>query len=216
MSAKIKKVWNLSLLTLIILATIAGYIWFLKSSYFEPTKIWAHQHTVWYFIVLVVIKAAGIVWAPLPGGTLTLISVPIVGWVEAYLADLAGSTLGSFIAYHLGQRYGLNILRKFVSNAAADKIDGMKIRKGREIEAIFMARLTVGTLAVEALSYAAGIMRLNYWKFLVGTTVAHLILGAPLYYLASAWYSSRNVLLSIAIAVLLLPIFFKFRERYFE
>ena len=93
---------------------------------------------------------------------MTLISVPIVGWAEAYLADLIGSTLGSFIAYYLGQRYGLNILRKFVSSTAADKIDGIKIKKGYEIEVIFMARSTIETLAVEALSYAAGIMRLGY------------------------------------------------------
>ena len=61
MPSKSKKIWNLALLILVILVTIAVYIWFLKSPYFEPTKIWAHQHAVWYFIILVIIKAAGIV-----------------------------------------------------------------------------------------------------------------------------------------------------------
>ena len=145
-----------------------------------------------------------------------MISVPIVGWAEAYLADLIGSTLGSFIAYYLGQRYGLNILRKFVSSTAADKIDGIKIKKGYEIEVIFMARSTIETLAVEALSYAAGIMSLGYWKFLLGTTAAHLILATPLYYLASAWYSSRNFITNVIVAILFLPLLFRFRGRYFE
>src|SRR3972149_5483804 len=61
--------------------------------------------------LIVLVKAASIVYPPLPGIILTLAMVPILGWQKAYVVELAGSLLGATAAYWLGFRFGGKMIR---------------------------------------------------------------------------------------------------------
>ncbi|MBI2620980.1 VTT domain-containing protein [candidate division WWE3 bacterium] len=205
-----------SILVFMILLSIAAYFWFINSPYFAITKTWALKHSIAYWLVLTAVKTIGIVWPPIPGGTLTLASIPIIGWKSAYSSDLAGSTIGSMTAYWLGKKYGQAFLNKFISDDITTKISSVKFAKGKEIGAIFMTRLAGGGLAIEVLSYAAGLVGIGYKRFLIGIVLAHVVLNFPLYFLAGVWTTANSTLLSVVAAVIFIPFFLKFWKRFFE
>jgi uncharacterized membrane protein YdjX (TVP38/TMEM64 family) len=94
------------------LATMVGYIFFLQSAYFDEFSVWAQARFILFFCMLVAIKIIGIVWPPISGGLLTLGSIPVIGWWQAYLADLIGSMIGSSMAYYIAKRWGISFMSK--------------------------------------------------------------------------------------------------------
>ena len=93
-------------------ATVILYVWFLHSRYFDGFKFWS-QNNIWLYIpLLAFMKIIGIVWPPIPGGVFTLGSIPVLGWLSAYLTDLAGSIVGSSIAFFLAKKYGQNFMKR--------------------------------------------------------------------------------------------------------
>ena len=196
-----------------VVGTFIAFLLFLKSPYFGQLQLWAQKHTVLYVVLLLSIKIAGIIWPPIPGGTLTLASAPLIGWKQAYIIDLIGSTVGSSAAYVLGKKYGEAFIRRIISSEAVEEMKKFKIVKGKEPETIFMLRMTVGQSASELLAYGAGFLKLKYKTFFLSTTIAHAVLGIPMYYLTETWVHTKSWIPALFIAIILLPILIKFRTK---
>jgi uncharacterized membrane protein YdjX (TVP38/TMEM64 family) len=166
--------------------------------------------------VIFLIKVLGIVWPPVPGGIFTISSIPFLGWQLAFLLDLIGSTTGGVIAYWLGQKYGYKFLNKMFGMNVANKVRLIRIKEGKEIEAIFMYKILFGNVILEIIYYGAGVLKINFPKFLIGSILAHIIVGIPSFYLVDNLFSGKNVTITI-IGVLIAIIFvIKTKGRYFE
>lgn len=211
---KVKNNRHLILFVLVLAATFSGYIWMLKQPFFQGFIEWSQQNFILYFFVLILIKTVAIVWPPIPGGLLTLGSIPMIGWFNAYLADLIGGLTGSSIAYYLGKRYGHSFLRKIFDEKTIVKINKIKIVKNKELEAIFLVRLFTGIIS-EAISYGSGLLGIKYRNFLLGTFLASLMF-MPFFYLASGILSGKNILLNGIIVLIVGTLFYKLKGRYFE
>lgn len=212
----LKEQKNLALIGLVFLISLLAYFWFINTSYFVSLKSWGEQNTVTFVSLLVSIKIIGIVWPPLPGGLLTLGSIPILGWKLAYFSDFAGSMIGSSIAFYLGSRYGHKFIHKLFDKKIIDKIHKIKVNKKREVEAIFALRLVSGNTIMEAVCYGAGMLKVSYKNFLIGSVASHTLIGIPTFYFAGNLFNSKNVILNLLVAAIAITIIYKSKGRYFE
>jgi uncharacterized membrane protein YdjX (TVP38/TMEM64 family) len=195
-------------------ATIAGYLWFMRSPHFATFMSWADAHRTALLVTLVVWKIAAIVWPPLPGSLITFGSIPIVGWLPAYLADFIGSFCGAAIAYWIAQRWGIAFVRHLLGANAAEKIASVKIPPHREFEAVFVFRI-LGAGLIEAICYAAGILKIHFGKFIAAILISHAALGLPAFYFGREIFAGRfltSILLFAGFALVLLFL----RKRYFS
>lgn len=196
------------------MATILAYLWFAKSSYFIVFTNWAQQNFIILFLILILIKIIGIIWPPLPGGVFTIGAIPVMGWFNAYLADLLGIIIGSGLAYFLGKKYGYALLNKIFDASVITKIKNINIEPKREIESIFLLRLFGGGVLIEIVSYAAGLFRISFRNFLLGSLFSHLAIALPFFYFAGNLFSGKNLIVNIILGVIIVGIFIKFRRRY--
>jgi len=198
------------------LVTLVLVYWFMKSPQFVVVDSWVKQNTLLYVVVLFVYKTIGILWPPIPAGLLTLLSIPFLGWFGAYLVDLIGSITGGSIAYFLGQKYGLTLLKKIFDENMIEKIKKAKIKKGKEIEAVFMYRVFLGTTILEAIYYGAGLLKVGFGKFLIGATLSHIAVGVPMFILAQNIFGGKNIVITIALIAVGVIFVYKTKGRYFE
>lgn len=209
-----KNNYNLIIISIVMLASFGGYLWFIRQGVFQDFISWAQQNLILYFIILASIKMIGIVWPPIPGGLFTIGSVPVIGWQNAYLAEVIGGLAGATIAHHLGGKYGYKFLKKLFDEPVIERIKKVKIAKNKEVEAIFILRLFTGSIS-EAVSYGAGLLGVKYRNFIFGTIIAYIFL-IPIFYLANNIFSGKNILLNGALVLTLGFLFYKLRGRYFE
>ena len=212
---KIKNYKHIIFVAIGMAATILAYWWFIKTPYFEVFKSWSRQNFILYFLVLVTIKVVGLIWPPLPGGVFTIGSIPVLGWLPAYSADFLGSLLGASAAYFIARKWGYQFIKKIFDEITIDKIKKIKIKKHREVEAIFFLRIFGGTI-VEAVCYAAGLLNIGYPSFLIGTIASHAALGIPVYYFTNNLFEGKNFLINLAIVAIFVPWAFIARKRYLE
>lgn len=211
-----KKYVNLILMILFFVITAGAYFVFSQTSSFKHFVIWTQDNILLYAIFLICVKILGIVYPPIPGGILTLASIPMLGWIGAYLVDFIGSTIGGVICYFLGRRYGLTLLRKIFDEKVVQKMEGLKVKKGKELEAIILWRILAGGTIIEAVYYAAGLLKIGFGNFFLGTTISHVIIGIPSFYLGGAILSSQNILINVFLLGIALVVLYKAKGRYFE
>ena len=205
---------NLILLALFAAVSFAAYIWFTRQPVFEEVIGWAQQNFWLYIGILVFIKIIAIVWPPLPGGLFTLASIPVIGWLPAFLAETVGGIAGGSIAYYLGKRYGYSFLRKVLDKEIIAKIQRVKMTGKRELEGIFFLRLFTGLVA-EAVSYGSGVIGVKYRNFFLATLAAEVVF-MPAFYFFDEILSGRNIVIYVPAALILAVIFWKVKGRYFE
>ncbi len=212
-----KNTWiNTIIFVGVFILTMALFYWFSKTPYFLSLDSWIKTNLALYVTSLFIVKVIGILWPPISGGIFTLASIPFLGWQLAFMIDMAGSTVGGVIAYQLGRKYGFPFLNKILDTNIVEKIKRIKVKKGKEIEAVFVYRLLFGSIIVEALYYGAGVLKIHFGKFLIGVTLSHLLIGIPIFILASTIFSGANIILTITLAIIALIFIIKTKGRYFE
>lgn len=209
-------IWYSSVLIFIFVAFMAFAYWFFKSSYFPIVDSWIKTNMVLYIFVLFIYKSIGVIFPPLPAGLVTMASIPFLGWVNAYIVDVAGSLAGGSVAYWLGKRYGIGILRKVFTESVIEKIVKTKVKKGKEIEAVFTFKVLLGSTILEAVYYGAGFLKIPFGKFLIGATLAHVVVGVPSFILANNIFSGKNLVVTGILSFLALILVVKTKGRYFE
>lgn len=202
--------------TVIFILTIIFFYWFFKSPYFPVVDAWIKKNLIIYIVVLYIYKSFGVLWPPIPAGLITLASIPFLGWFNAYLIDLVGSISGGMIAYHLGKRFGRPLLLKILNKEIVAKIERAKIKKNREIEAIFTYRVLLGSTILEAVYYGAGFLKIGFFNFIFGSVLSHVVVGIPSFYFAHNIFSGKNFLMTVALSIFALLFVYKTRGRYFE
>lgn len=211
-----KKYFNVFLMLLVFIATAVAYFAFAQTSQFKEFVNWTQHHIVLYGLLLISLKITGVVYPPIPGGIFTLASIPILGWQTAYAVDFVGSITGGIICYFLGKKYGYRLLEKVFDQEVIHKIERLKVKKEKELEAIIVWRLLAGGTIVEAIYYGAGLLNISFTNFFLGTTISHLIVGIPSFYLGGAILSSQNIVINVILLATAFAVLYKIRGRYFE
>ncbi len=212
---KFRQQKNLILLLTLFLGTVALYLWFADSQYYQEFIIWIESNMLLFFSILFLIKFLGLVWPPIPGGVLTLGAIPIIGWQKAFLIDFLGELAGSVVAYYLALYWGETLVKKVVDKKNYEKIKNFKVKKNREFELVFLLRVFGGTL-IEIVCYAAGLMKVKFKPFFLASFIGYALVGSFTFYFAGAAIQRENLLVNTFLLIVAAVIFISFRKRYFE
>ncbi len=156
---------------------------------------------IWAPVIFVLLKILTIVIAPLSGSPL----YPLVGlffgfWPGVFyvaIGDFLGYSFAFFISRICGQKAVMRLISKNENGLMARMVEKIGTGKG-----FFQACLTCFALP-ELLSYAAGLSKLAYWKFILILWPASVI-GTSLLVFAGASFdiSQQPLLISLAVPAL--------------
>ena len=200
----------------IFIATLVIFYWFFRSPYFLIVDNWVKANIVLYVIYLFIYKSVGVLFPPIPAGLVTMASIPFLGWFNAYLVDFFGSLFGGIIAYFLGKKYGHPLLNKILGSDLTKKIENIKIKKDKEIEGVFVYRLAFGSTILEAIYYGAGFLKIGFKNFLVGSTLSHIVIGVPSFFLANNILNGQNITFTVILTIVGIVFVLFTKGRYFE
>lgn len=213
---KKKEFWYSSLFILIFIVTMVLFYWFFKSPYFYLVDTWVKKNVILYVTFLLFYKTIGVLFPPVPGGIVTLASIPFLGWFGAYVVDLIGSILGGIIAYFLGRKYGHPLLKRMFGESVAKKVENIKIKKDKEIEGVFVYKIALGSTIIEAVYYGAGFLKIGFKNFLIGSVLSHIAVGIPSFFVADNILNGRNIILTITLTFLGIIFLISTKGRYVE
>jgi uncharacterized membrane protein YdjX (TVP38/TMEM64 family) len=116
-------------------------------------------------ILYILIKSSTVIFAPLSGTALYILSVPVFGFWYGLLYSFLGDLLGAIVSFYISRIFGRPIVKYFTG-----KKNMIYIEKSLQImsttKGFFVLRL--GTLTMpEVASYAAGLTKIKFLPFIL-------------------------------------------------
>ena len=135
----------------------------------------AKVETAGYFapLIIIVLKATTIVVVPLGGTPLYPIAGAVFGFWKGLFITLLGDALGSAIAFYISRLFGKKVLGFFMTGEQMPAVLKLVVRLGDK-RTFLKARLFF-TGFPELFAYAAGLVNINFWFFLVVHVGIHAI-----------------------------------------
>ena len=134
----------------------------------ERISLWVEQLGIWGPAFIIIAMSLQMFLLIIPSPLLIVISVlaygPVLGSILSIIAVAVASTLGFLIGKYLGEAF----ISKLIGKKKEAKMKEMVDRYGTW--AVFITRITP-VLSNDAISFASGILRMKYLKFL-GATLA--------------------------------------------
>jgi uncharacterized membrane protein YdjX (TVP38/TMEM64 family) len=170
------------------------------------------------FVGFVLLQAAQVVVAPIPGEVTGFIGGYIYGPLLGILLSTIGLVTGSFIAFSLSRYFGRPFAERFIDPSIMQRYDYVLHHKGLFL--IFLLFLIPG-FPKDYLCFILGLGRLSIAEFLVVSTIGRLFgtilltLGGQ--YIRHDQYKSFYILLGAAIIVIFLVLLYRERlEAWFR
>ena len=136
-------------LTILILFAISSYIVRNNIDYIKSLIGNGFLGILVYFLIVII----AIVIAPISMMPLIPLASGLWGWINAAIIHIIGWTLGSFVVFFICRKYGVGLVRKFVSLETINRFES-KIPKGEYFLDIVLLRMII---PVDLLSYALGL-----------------------------------------------------------
>lgn len=147
------------------------FIFFILSSYAVRTNLDFFREVVGIgylgSLIYILIIIFAIVVAPISAMPLMPVASNIYGWFYGAVFTIVGWTLGSFVVFFLCRKYGIDLVKKFVSLKSIYKIES-KIPKGEVFFDILLLRMIV---PVDILSYALSLFTKVKFRTYAITTI---------------------------------------------
>ena len=162
------------------------------------------------FIGFILLQAAQVVIAPIPGEVTGLLGGVLYGTFIGVILSTIGLTLGSYIAFALSRTFGRPFVEKFVDGKTIGRFDYLLHHKG--VFLVFLLFLIPG-VPKDFLCYILGLGHLSTTEFLVISSTGRLLgtilltLGGT--YIRQHQYYNFSVLLGIAIVIVLISMAYK-------
>lgn len=166
--------------------------------YIEPLSVFVARGGVLAMVVYVVIVIAAIVLAPVTSVPLVPVAAAVWGVAVATVLSTIGSVCGALIAFGLGRRFGIPIVRKLINEQRLAHIRQLIPQRH-----LFWWTLVLRFITpVDALSYAIGIFTKIKWRpYLLATTIG--VIPFELFYAYTGTLSLRLQLSLAGIALIL-------------
>lgn len=176
---------------------------FVLSSYLVRTNIEFVENLIKNnflgMMVYILITIIAVVIAPISMMPLIPIASNLWGWFNAGLINLIGWTLGSFIVFFICRKYGVNLIKKFVSLKSINKFES-KIPKENLFVDILLLRMI---FPIDILSYILGLFSKVNFKIYSTATIIGLI---PLAFIFSYLGTVKTLYQIIGILIVVLII----------
>lgn len=196
--------------------SILGYSWVLNQPFTEQISWFAQTHWYALIVILMLLKILGLVWPPFPGGIALLVAIPFIGWQQAFVIDLLGTSIGATLCYAIAKKWGYAVLAHIFDADTLEKIAATTVKENRQVEFGFAVTIASRLVMAEVAYYAAGILRINFWKFMLGAVGSHVLFTLPSYYFAERVLAQKNPYSLIVAIVVLVPLVLILKKRYLE
>ncbi|MFD1587652.1 TVP38/TMEM64 family protein [Halorientalis brevis] len=163
---------RLSLLLAALLALYVGarqYAPFIFDA--EALREWIRQFGVFAPLVFIVIQAAQVVVAPIPGQIVALASGYVFGPVAGTVYSLVGVLLGSAVAFSLASRFGRPVVEQLLHEDVLARFDGFVDRVGLPG---LLAFVIIPGLPDDAICFLSGLTKWRLRTFLAIITIGRL------------------------------------------
>jgi uncharacterized membrane protein YdjX (TVP38/TMEM64 family) len=169
---------------------------------------WLAQAGAWAPAVSLLVMVFQAVLAPLPAVIVTFANAALFGWAFGAFLSWTGAMLGAVLCYAIAMGLGRTLVERHAPRRLVDWLDRTSGRYGAW--AVFFARL-MPFISFDAVSYAAGLLRLRLLPFLVATGLGQL--PATIVYSLAGDFLSVNrglllggILFMLAAGAIVLPL----------
>lgn len=132
---------------------------------------------------------------------LMLVAILAYGPLWGSVIAISGIAVASTMGYFIGKLLGMGTVGKLVSSKVQQKIEAQVKKYGYWTVVIF--RLSPW-LSNDAISFVAGVMQMNYWKFIGATILGIIPLTVLIAWLGQDWERLKSGLIWISIATVVL------------
>ncbi|WP_189467192.1 TVP38/TMEM64 family protein [Litchfieldella qijiaojingensis] len=134
----------------------------------QALREWVDQLGFWGPLAIIAMMIAAIVMSPIPSGPIALVAGASYGPVWGTVYVVIGAEAGALIAFGLARLFGYEAMQRWARvRPILDWLGKDRSQTGLMI-VIFASRL-VPFISFDAVSYAAGLTPLAFWRFLIAT-----------------------------------------------
>ncbi len=119
---------------------------------------------LWAPLIIITLKISTLVFAPLGGTPLYIISGALFGVYEGFAICFLGDVAGSAICFGISRKYGEKVVKFLIGKSNFEYLT--KILKLLENTKSFLKARVIFIKLPEIFAYAAGISKVRFWKFL--------------------------------------------------
>lgn len=134
----------------------------------QVLREWVAQLGVWGPLAIIAMMIAAIVMSPIPSGPIAMVAGATYGpvWGTAYV--VIGAEAGAFLAFCIARLLGYEAMQRWSrTRPILDWLGRERSQTGLML-IVFASRL-VPFISFDAVSYAAGLTPLAFWRFLIAT-----------------------------------------------
>ncbi len=168
--------------------------------------------------VIISWRILAIIIPPLPGGVLSFAFIPIIGWFWAYVYSEIGVLIGATLAFYIARKFREPVAKRFVPIKSLHEWEE-KLSKKKEFFAFLGVRIAASSM-MDFVSFAAGLSKLSYKKFILATIIAELPLLAWYYFGEVAYnqYAQKSGILSgiILVIAVIVILYFVMNHGYLK
>lgn len=164
---------------------------------------------IWGPLGIIVLMTAAIVMSPIPSGPIALVAGAAFGPVLGTVYTVIGAEAGAIIAFFIARCLGYEAVRRWAK--AGPTLKWLRRRRSQVwLMAIVFASRLVPFISFDAVSYAAGLTPLAFWRFALATLAGVIPISFVLAYFGEELLTAdpgRMMIVAILVGgVTLLPI----------
>ncbi len=158
---------NIAILALVVL----GLFLTVRAIGDDQLRAYIESAGVWAPVIVVIAKATTIIVAPLGGAFIYPLAGALFGFSKALPFLILGDLIGSTVSFWISRLWGRAIVERFFGNTA---LVNQLLSSLSSTHGFFVARVTL-IMALDLLSYVAGLTRLPFLPFIIIHTAVGLI-----------------------------------------
>ena len=135
------------------------------------------------FFIVVLARFLAIVIAPLPGQPVAFVSLAVMPWQEAWLANFIGADLGAIIAFLIARKFREPVAARFTGLSQLHGFEGT-ISNRTKFSGFLGLRIAAAP-ALDFFSYAAGLSKVSFRLFAVVTVLVDIPISFAFFYFGS-------------------------------
>jgi len=131
---------------------------------------WVDQLGLWGPLAIIGLMTVAIVMSPIPSGPIAMVAGATYGPVWGTVYVVIGAEVGALIAFSVARQLGYETIQRWSRIRPILNWLGKDRSQAGLMLVVFASRL-IPFLSFDAISYAAGLTPLTFWRFLLATLV---------------------------------------------
>ncbi|WAL59561.1 TVP38/TMEM64 family protein [Thermocoleostomius sinensis] len=174
------------LLTALLFAVVlyVGLALALQAIGLDNAQAFIEQTGWWAPAIFILLCAVSLILAPLSGSSLFVVGGALFGKELAWLLSWTASIVGCSINFWISRTFGRRVVSRFVGEGNLDELDRFtqQLRGHRDI----LGMLVIMPLSQDIVSYAVGLTRIPFARFLIALIISAAAIVAAYIYLGTS------------------------------